>query len=47
MARLEGRIAIRTLLERCPDLRLDADESELPWMRGLLIRGARELPVRW
>jgi len=47
LARLEGRIAIRTLLERCPDLRLDADESELPWMRGLLIRGARELPVRW
>ncbi|MEU9875900.1 cytochrome P450 family protein [Streptomyces phaeochromogenes] len=47
LARLEGRIAIRTLLERCPDLSLDADESELPWMRGLLIRGARELPVRW
>ncbi|MBV1938858.1 cytochrome P450 [Streptomyces sp. BV286] len=47
LARLEGRIAIRTLLERCPDLAPDADEAELTWMPGLLIRGVRELPVRW
>ncbi|MCX4902988.1 cytochrome P450 [Streptomyces sp. NBC_00878] len=47
LARLEGRIAIRSLLERCPDLALDAYENELPWMPGLLIRGAREIPVRW
>ncbi|MFD3600622.1 cytochrome P450, partial [Streptomyces sp. NPDC058656] len=46
-ARLEGHIAIRGLLERCPDLRLDADGTELPWMWGLLIRGARELPLHW
>ncbi|MDQ0947411.1 cytochrome P450 [Streptomyces phaeochromogenes] len=47
LARLEGRIAIRALLERCPDLALDADETKLPWLPGLLVRGARELPVRW
>ncbi len=47
LARLEGRIAIRSLLERCPDLAQDADEAELPWMPGLLIRGVRKLPVRW
>ncbi|WP_033319817.1 cytochrome P450 family protein [Streptomyces yerevanensis] len=47
LARLEGRIAFRTLLERCPDLAPDADESELPWTPGLLIRGVRKLPVRW
>ncbi|MFF4523660.1 cytochrome P450 family protein [Streptomyces bluensis] len=47
LARLEGRIAIRTLLERCPGLAPDADESGLPWVPGLLIRGVRRLPVRW
>ena len=47
LARLEGRIAFRTLLERCPDLAPDADESELPWTPGLLIRGVRKMPVRW
>ncbi|MFJ5259058.1 cytochrome P450 [Streptomyces sp. NPDC088387] len=47
LARLEGRIALRTLLERCPDLAMDADEAQLPWVPGLLIRGVRELPVRW
>ncbi|MFF0087061.1 cytochrome P450 [Streptomyces canus] len=47
LARMEGRIAVRTLLERCPGLRADADEAELPWIPGLLIRGVRTLPVRW
>ncbi|MEU0374288.1 cytochrome P450 [Streptomyces sp. NPDC006283] len=47
LARLEGRIALRSLLERCPDLALDADAATLRWMPGLLIRGVRELPVRW
>lgn len=47
LARLEGRIAIRALLERFPGLAVDADETELPWIPGLLIRGVRKLPVRW
>ncbi|MEV7435021.1 cytochrome P450 family protein [Streptomyces griseoviridis] len=45
LARLEGRIAIRTLLERAPDLRADGPPGE--WLPGMLIRGVRSLPVRW
>lgn len=47
LARLEGRIAIGTLLERCPQLAFDGDESTLPRIPGLLIRGVQQLPVRW
>ncbi|MEU0831360.1 cytochrome P450 [Streptomyces sp. NPDC005969] len=47
LARMEGRIAIRTLLERCPDLALDPAGAELDWLPGMLIRGVRHLPVRW
>ncbi|MFG2617157.1 cytochrome P450 [Streptomyces sp. NPDC048507] len=47
LARLEGRIALRSLLERFPGLRGEADEAKLPWVPGMLIRGVRELPVRW
>ncbi|MFG2627328.1 cytochrome P450 [Streptomyces sp. NPDC048473] len=47
LARMEGRIAIRTLLERCPGLALDTDAGEPDWLPGMLIRGVRELPVRW
>ncbi|WP_338118429.1 cytochrome P450 [Streptomyces coryli] len=47
LARLEGRIAFRALLDRCPELALDADPGELEWRSGLIIRGVRRLPVRW
>ncbi|MER6117146.1 cytochrome P450 [Streptomyces sp. NPDC001743] len=47
LARMEGRIAIRTLLERCPGLGPDPDAGEPDWLPGLLIRGVRRLPVRW
>ncbi|MEU3909802.1 MULTISPECIES: cytochrome P450 [unclassified Streptomyces] len=47
LARLEGRIALRSLLERFPDLAVDAEEAELPWIPGMLIRGVKKLPVRW
>ncbi|WP_246235585.1 cytochrome P450 family protein [Streptomyces boluensis] len=47
LARLEGRIALRTLLERCPGLAPDADEAALAWVPGMLMRGVRTLPVRW
>ncbi|WP_327371000.1 cytochrome P450 family protein [Streptomyces sp. NBC_01217] len=47
LARMEGRIAIRTLLERCPGLAPDADAGEPDWLPGMLIRGVRALPVRW
>ncbi|MHC5261168.1 cytochrome P450 family protein [Streptomyces sp. UC4497] len=45
LARLEGRIAIRSLLERCPDLTLTEEPDG--WLPGMLIRGTRSLPVRW
>ena len=47
LARLEGRIAIRTLLERCPDLALEPAPGGYDCLPGMLIRGVRELPVRW
>ncbi|MFE4454033.1 cytochrome P450 [Streptomyces sp. NPDC056796] len=47
LARMEGRIAIRALLERCPGLVRDPDAGEPDWLPGLLLRGVRRLPVRW
>lgn len=47
LARLEARIAVRTLLERCPGLTLAPDAGPLDWLPGMLIRGVRALPVRW
>lgn len=45
LARLEGQIAISTLLHRAPNLRLDAPPGTLPWRRGLYLRGLERLPV--
>ncbi|MFD7662085.1 cytochrome P450 [Streptomyces sp. NPDC059788] len=47
LARMEGRIAVRTLLERCPDLALDVENEALTWRPGMTIRGPHHLPVRW
>lgn len=45
LARLEGQIAINTLLHRLPNLRLAAAPEQLRWRRGLIIRGLEKLPV--
>ena len=47
LARIEARIALRSLLERCPGLRLDTDPARLSWRTGMLIRGPLALPVAW
>ncbi|MEV4432421.1 cytochrome P450 [Streptomyces sp. NPDC049555] len=47
LARLEARIALRSLLERCPDLALDCHPDALTWREGLLMRGPLRLPVRF
>jgi cytochrome P450 len=47
LARLEGRIALSTLLARCPRLELNGTVESLDWLPGVLIRGTRHLPVRW
>jgi len=45
LARLEARVALRSLLDRCPDLALDGPPRG--WLTGMLMRGVRTLPVRW
>ncbi|WP_171116818.1 MULTISPECIES: cytochrome P450 [Streptomyces] len=45
LARLEARIALRTLLDRAPGLTLDGPPG--PYLPGMLMRGMRSLPVRW
>ncbi len=45
LARLEGKIAINTLLRRIPDMRLTAAPDAPRWRRGLLLRGLESLPV--
>ncbi|MGW4209831.1 cytochrome P450 family protein [Lentzea sp. NPDC004789] len=46
LARLEGEIAFRTLLQRCPGLVLNPDEP-LAWRVSVNIRGLKSLPVRF
>ncbi|WAL98747.1 cytochrome P450 family protein [Streptomyces sp. Je 1-369] len=45
LARVEAKIALGSLLERCPGLASDGPPGE--WLPGTLIRGMRRLPVRW
>ncbi|MDX1691489.1 MAG: cytochrome P450 [Acidimicrobiia bacterium] len=46
LARREGLVAFRRLLERFPDLRLDIDPADLRWNQDFFLRGVQELPVR-
>jgi cytochrome P450 len=45
LARLEGQIAIRALAERLPGLKLAS--SDLTWRSGIVLRGLKQLPVRF
>src|SRR5262249_46159610 len=45
LARLEGQIAIGTLLRRLPHLRLAGDPADLSWSRNFSLRGLASLPV--
>jgi cytochrome P450 PksS len=45
LARLEGQVAISTLLSRLPDLRLSVRPELLRWRRGLVLRGLEALSV--
>lgn len=47
LARVEGRIALATLLRRLPDLALDADPGSLTRRPHVMLRGVAALPVRW
>lgn len=45
LARMEGQVAINTLLGRAGDLRVSIDVSAIRWRHGLVIRGMKSLPV--
>ncbi len=45
LARLEGDIALRTLLRRMPDLRLAAARDSIEWRGDVSLRGVTALPV--
>jgi cytochrome P450 len=47
LARLEGQIALRTLFERIPSLRLAIDPDQVSWRPPLSIRGPESVPVIW
>ncbi len=47
LARAELEIALRTLFERLPALRLAAPAEEIPFKPGDTIQGMLELPVTW
>jgi cytochrome P450 RapN len=47
LARLELQVAVRSLLERLPGIRLAVGEEELSWNTGMQLRGLRELPIEW
>src|SRR5438552_734045 len=45
LARLEGEIAISTLIQRMPNLRLSLPPDQLRWRGTFLLRGLEALPV--
>jgi cytochrome P450 PksS len=47
LARLEGQVAIATLLRRLPGLRLAVPRASLRWRSGLVLRGLKSLPVEF
>jgi hypothetical protein len=46
LARIEGEIAIATLLRRLPGLKLD-DAERPDWRQTFVLRGLNTLPARW
>jgi cytochrome P450 len=47
LARMEGQIAIGTLLRRMPNLRLKGSPESLVWRPGLIFHGLQGLPVEF
>ena len=47
LARMEGQIAISTLLRRMPELRLKGSPESLSWRSGMVLRGLQGLPVEF
>jgi cytochrome P450 len=47
LARLEGEIALNTVLQRLPNIRLEDETSELVWQTTPMFRGLTALRVAW
>ena len=45
LARLEGQIALGTLFQRLPNVRLASDPEQLIWNNNPMLRGLKSLPV--
>jgi cytochrome P450 len=45
LARAEARIAIRMLLERCGDIRLDIPVEQVPYDTSFMLHGLKQLPL--
>ncbi|MET0131961.1 MAG: cytochrome P450, partial [Kibdelosporangium sp.] len=47
LARMDLRVALAALLDRCPGLHLAVPADDLAWKAGLAVRGPVALPVGW
>ncbi|MFJ9946696.1 cytochrome P450 [Kitasatospora sp. NPDC091207] len=47
LARLELQVAIETVLDRLPGLRLAVPEDELRWKADAMVNGLQALPIAW
>ena len=47
LARLEMSLAISTLLDRLPNLRLDPEQADEAFVDGVIFRSPNKLPVIW
>lgn len=47
LARLEGQVGLRALLEELPNLRPAVEVDQLRWQQTVAVRGVMELPVVW
>lgn len=45
LARMEGAIAVNTLLRRLPNLRLNIDVNDIDWTETILLHSMKSLPV--
>ena len=46
LARLEGEIAFKTLMQRIPDMELPEKDTPV-WRKTFTLRGLERLPARW
>jgi cytochrome P450 len=47
LARMDLRVALAALLNRCPELRLAIADDQLEWKSGMAVRGPVAPPVGW